>query len=505
MNNINWNFWIWLVIVLIILSIILWALLWKLVYDYILEKKWKNLQKQIETTNNKALQIIENASIKAENLIKDANKKAEEEAIKIIDRAEKQSLWIIEQLNKRQERLLQEEEEVKELKENLNKEKSKIKDKLFEISKLSEEEAKNIVIKETEKEYSQDLSNIIEKIKKDTNYNAKKIANEIIVKTVYRVAVDNSNNFLTESVELPSEDFKWRIIWREWRNIQFFEQITWVNLSMDDTPWIVKISSFEPEKRFIAKITLEKLIKDWRINPVYIEKYFEESKIALPDILVDIWKETLLELWIPMMDNKILEYIWKFELRYSYWQNLLSHSKEVAKISELLAWELWYDTLLAKKAWLLHDIWKIDVNSWESHPKVWANILRQYNFSDIVVNAAESHHFEIPQTHPISWIVTAADAISAGREWARNNSTDKYVERIKALENLVLNIEWVKKAYIMQAGREIWAFVDENIVSDLDVQKLNKTIKNKIEDNLDYPGVIKVMSIRENKVIDYVG
>ena len=504
MNTLNWSFWIWIVIILILLSIVLWWLIWKFIYDYILEKKWKDIQTQIKETNEKAEQIIEKANEKAEKIIENNTKKAEEEAEKIIERAEKQSLWVIKQLEEKQSSLLKKEEELLAQKQLLANKEKELENKIFEIWKLSEQDAKNIIFDKTEKEYSQDLFNIVEKIKKDTTDNAKKEANSIIAKTIYRVAVEKSNNFLVESVELPSEDYKWRIIWREWRNIQFFEQLTWVNLSMDDTPWIVKISSFEPEKRFIAKITLEKLIKDGRINPVYIEKYFKETEMLLPEILQDIGKETLLELWIPMMDNKILEYIGRFELRYSYWQNLLSHSKEVAKISELLAGELWYDTLLAKKAGLLHDIGKIDVNSWESHPKVWADILRQHNFSDIVVNAAESHHFEVPQIHPISWIVAAADAISAGREWVRNNSTDRYIERIKELENLVLNVEWVKKAYIMQAGREIWAFIDENIVSDFEVQKLNKIIKNKISENLDYPGIIKIMTIRENKVIDYV-
>jgi ribonuclease Y len=250
---------------------------------------------------------------------------------------------------------------------------------------------------------------------------------------------------------------------------------------------------------------LEKLIKDWRINPVYIEKYYNETVKQLPEIFKDIWRETLFELNIPMMDPEILEYIWKFELRYSYWQNLLLHSKEVAKISELIANELGYDWLLAKKAGLLHDIGKIDVNSGESHAKIWADILRKYKINDIIINAVESHHFEIEPNHPISWIVASADAVSAWREWVRYNSKELYIERIKSLENLIIDIEWVKKAYIMQWWREIWAFVNEDEISDYQTQKLNKLIKHKIEENLDYPGVIKIVTIRENKVISYIG
>jgi len=494
MWKIDVSFGIGIVIILIVLSIVLWILLWKILYEYILWKKWKNAE-----------QIIEKAKLEAEQKAEKIIEKAEKEAEQIIERSEKQSLWLIEKLEQKQELISQKEEEIKEKLEEIEKIKKEEENKLYNISKLDEHEAKDIVFNNIESEFSNDLNNVVEKIKKDKLEHAKQESNALLAKTIYRVSVENANNFMVETVSLPSEDYKWRIIGREWRNIHFFEQLVWVNISMDDTPEVIKISSFEPEKRFIAKVVLQKLIKDGRINPVYIEKYYNETIIELPEILKDIWKETLLELWIPMMKPEILEYIWRFELRYSYGQNLLWHTKEVAKISELIANELWYDGLLAKKAWLLHDIGKIDVQSGESHAKVGADILRKYNMHEVVINAAESHHFEVEQIHPISWIVAAADAISAWREWVRNNNTDKYVERIKTLENLVLNIEWVKKAYIMQAWREIRAFIDENLVSDLEAQKLNKLIKTKVEENLDYPGIIKIMTIRENKIIDYVG
>ena len=393
-------------------------------------------------------------------------------------------------------------EKEKELEKLIN----ESKEKLFKIANLTPQEAKEKVFLETKNEYENDLANLVEKVKKNYQENAKKEASNIIAKTIYRVATTWwTNKFLVETVQLPSEDYKWRIIWREWRNIQAFEKITGVNLIIDDTPSVIKLSAFNPEKRFIAKVVLEKLIKDWRINPVYIEKHYKETENELPEILKDIWKETLIELGIPMMQPEILEYIWRFELRYSYWQNLLEHSKEVARISELLANELWFDWLLAKKAWLLHDIGKIDVSSWESHAKVWGDILRKFNFSEEVINAAEAHHFEVELISPISWIVAAADAISAWREWARNNISEKYIERIQSLENLVKDVIWVKKVYIMQAWREIRAFVDEDVVSDLEVNQINKEIKKKIEANLDYPWIIKVVTIRENTVVSYVG
>ena len=493
--------WLWIVIMLLILSIILWALLFKMVYEYHLEKKWKDLNTLREKAQEKANEIIEKARINAEKHAEKIMEKAEKQASLLIKNIEEKEL----KLNQKKEELKEKEEELLKQKNELEKLKKEEENKLFEISHLDENSAKEIVLKKIENEFSQDLNNYVEKLKKDTTENAKQQANAILAKTLYRVSVENSNNFLVETVALPSEDYKWRIIGREWRNIHFFEKLIWVNVSMDDTPEVVKISSFEPEKRFIAKVVLQKLIKDGRINPIYIEKYYNETKAELPEILKDIWKETLLELGIPMMQPDILEYIGRFELRYSYGQNLLSHAKEVAKISEIIANELGYDGLLAKKAGLLHDIWKIDVQSGESHAKIWADILRKYNMNEIIVNAAESHHFEVEQIHPISWIVAAADAVSAWREGARNNNTEKYIERIRQLENLVLNIEWVKKAYIMQAWREIWAFIDEDLVSDLEVQKLNKLIKQKVEENLDYPGIIKIMTIRENKVIDYIG
>jgi len=478
-----------MLIMLLIMSIILWWLLGKLIYDYFLEKKQKDIQSLTEKANQQANEIIQ---------------KAREQADNIIEKAENQAANIIKNLEDKEKELLTQEKNLLEKEKELNQLINQEQEKLFQIAKLTPEEAKQKIFSDIEKEYETDLVNLIEKVKNQYQENARKEASNIIAKTIYRVATEWTNKFLVDTIQLPSEDFKGRIIWREWRNIQFFEKLTGVNISMDDTPEIVKISAFDPEKRFIAKITLEKLIQDGRINPVYIEKYYKETLTELPEILKEIWKKTLLELWIPMMRPEILEYIGMFELRYSYWQNLLEHSKEVAKISELLANELGFDGLLAKKAGLLHDIGKIDVKSWESHAKIGADILRKYNMPEEVINAAESHHFEVQPSSPISWIVAAADAISAWREGARHNVSDKYIERIHSLENLVTNIEWVKKAYIMQAWREVWAFVDEEQISDLETQKLNKLIKQKVEENLDYPGMIKIVTIRENTVTSYI-
>ena len=205
-----------------------------------------------------------------------------------------------------------------------------------------------------------------------------------------------------------------------------------------------------------------------------------------------------------MMNSELLLYIWKFSLRFSYGQNLLAHSKEVASIAELIASELGYDSALAKKAGLLHDIGKIDTSSGESHAAIWGKILKNLWMNETVINTAEWHHFDVDITTPIWWIVTAADAISAGREGVRLNSKEKFTERMSTLEELVKNTHWIKKAYIMQAGREIWAFVDPEKVKDLEMEKISKNIAVSIEWGLDYPGIIRVVLIRENKTVTFV-
>ena len=417
-----------------------------------------------------------------------------------------------------EERLLKKEEKLEKKIEELERQKQILKDKevqldalikqeelkLSEIANLTPEQAKQMLFEKIEKESEEDISRVLSKYRQLLQSQVKEEASMLIAKILPRVSSDLVSEFTVTTIDIPDESIKWRLIWREGRNIQAFERITWVELVIDDTPLIVRLSSYDPEKRFLAEYTLKNLIKDGRINPIYIQKTYEKVKQEKRDIFRKIGEETLNELNLPMMHPDIVEMIWKMKLRYSYWQNLLIHSIEVAKISELIANELWFDWQLAKKAGLLHDIGKLLVESWEAHAKIWADFLRKYNVHPIIIEAAESHHFDIEPTHPISWIVAAADAISASRPWARFNTKDLFIERLSNLEKLILSINGVEKVYIYQAGRQIIVFVNPEQVSDLDLKQMIDKIASKIEWQLDYPWMIRVIVIRESKVSSFL-
>jgi ribonuclease Y len=224
----------------------------------------------------------------------------------------------------------------------------------------------------------------------------------------------------------------------------------------------------------------------------------------LDSILTEKWKEALTILNLTMMKPEIVRTIWQFFLRYSYWQNLRAHSIEVAKIAEAIATEIWLDPVMAKKAWLLHDIWKVMSTWWQSHSKIWWEYLRKFWMDPIIINASESHHFDVPMIDSISWVIATADAMSASRPWARFNTKELFIEKMWELEKLIYEMPWIDKVHIMQAWREIMVYVDPKAISDLEVEKLLKNIWLKIEEQLDYPGIIRVTWIRETKIIEYL-
>jgi len=326
----------------------------------------------------------------------------------------------------------------------------------------------------------------------------------ILTKALPRIAVDAASEFTTKTVDLPNEDYKGKLIGREGRNISYFEKMTGVELIVDDTPLIVRLSSFDSEKRYIAAITLERLVKDGKINPFFIEKTYNQVVSEMDTIYGDKGKEALTILNLPMMKPEIVKYIGQFYLRYSYGQNLWQHSIEVAKISEAIASELGLDANLAKKAGLLHDIGKIIAQTGESHAVIGADVLRKFGMDPAIINAAEAHHYDVPITDPIAWIVTAADAISASRPGARFNTKELFIEKMTELEKLIHEIPGIDKVHIMQAGREIMVYVNPKQISDLELEKLLKSIGEKIDSQLDYPGVIRITGIRETKIIEFL-
>ena len=492
---------------LVVWGVIIWAIGWFFGYKKTMTEKALKFKERMARAKEIEEEILEEAKKKWEQRIAEAEKKAE--------KIEEQRLAKMEEI---QNRLLDREEKMEQRLEKLEEEKKKVldlrqqaedvvkqqMDKLEEIWKLSAKEAKEQIFAMIEKEQASEIERFVEKYKTIKAEEAENEAAKIIVQSLPKLATQNIDEFTTKTVDLPNEEFKWKLIWREWRNISFFEKTTWVELIIDDTPWCVKLSSFDHEKRFIAAQTLEKLVKDGRINPAYIEKIYNQVVADLDQTFVEKWKEALNILNLPMMNPEIVKTIWQFFLRFSYGQSLWQHSVEVARIAEAIAIEVWLDPIMAKKAWLLHDVGKILSTTWESHTKLWADLLRKWWMDSIIINAAESHHYDVAMTHPISWVVAAADAMSASRPGARFDTKELFIEKMWELEKLITEVNGVDKVHIMQAGREIMVYVDPKGVADQDVEKVLEEIWIKIEDQLDYPGIIRISWIRETKIIQYL-
>jgi len=459
--------------------------------------KAKELEEEIkEDAKKKAEKIIEQAEKKADQIEEKRTKKIEEIQNRLLTREEK--------MDAKLEKLEEERQKLSEKKKGIDDIIQQQNEKLTEIAGISKEEAKEELFSNVEAEHQKELMKFIDKLKTIKKEEAEKEAMLVITKAIPRVATDSTSEFTTNLVDLPNEEYKWKLIGREWRNINFFEKVTGVELIVDDTPLVVRLASFDSEKRFIAKRTLESLLKDGRINPHYIEKTFNQVTSDMDTYLLDKGKEALTELNLPMMKPDVVKAIWQFYLRYSYGQNLRQHSIEVAKIAEAIATEIWLDPILAKKAGLLHDVGKIIATTGQSHAALWWDFLRKYWINDEIINAAESHHYDVPMTSPISRIIAAADAMSASRPGARYDTKDLFIEKMTELEKLINTVDWVAKVYIMQAGREIMVYVNPEKVNDIELEKLLKTIWEKIEEQLDYPGVIRVTGIRETKIIEYL-
>lgn len=476
-------------------------------YKKSLTEKQLRYKKKMERVKEIEEEMLDEAKKKAEVILEQAEVKAQ--------KIEDQRLAKMEEI---QNRLLLREEKMDQKLEKLEEEKMKIvekqreadqlidqqKMKLSEIAGIKPEEAKQQIMERIEAEHQEELIRYIEKFKTIKAEEASKEAAIIVSQALPKVAADTVSEFTSKMIDLPSEEFKGKLIGREGRNISLFEKLTGVELLIDDTPLSVRISSFDCEKRFVAAKTLELLIKDGRINPFYIEKVFNQVTADLQTTLMEKGKEALTVLNIPMMKPEVVRAVGQFFLRYSYGQNLWIHSLEVAKTSEMIAIELGLDPALAKKAGLLHDVGKVLAGAGESHTKVWADMLRKWWMDPVIVNAAESHHYDVEMTHPISWIVAAADAMSASRPGARFDTKEFFIEKMGELEKLIREVEGVEKVHIMQAGREIMVFVNPKMISDLQVEGLLQTVGKKIEEQLDYPGIIRLTALRETKLIQYL-
>ena len=371
---------------------------------------------------------------------------------------------------------------------------------LEKISGFSKEKAREMVRKKVEEEMNREISVYLKEREDEAKLEADRKAKEMIVSSMQRYSSDVTSEQTVSTVELPNDEMKGRIIGREGRNIRTIEAVTGVDLIIDDTPEVIVLSSFDPLRREIAKVTLETLIKDGRIHPARIEELYDKVCEDYKKIIREKGEEALFELGISRVDPEIVELVGKLAFRTSYGQDALAHSKEVAHLAGLMASEIGENVSLAKRAGLLHDIGKaIDFEVEGSHVEIGADIAKKHGEDKVVINAIESHHGDKKAEYIISELVAIADALSAARPGARNDSLENYVKRLEELENIGNSIEGVEKTFAMQAGRELRVMVKPDQIDDLSSYKVAREIKDKIEETMQYPGTIKVVVIRETR------
>ena len=353
------------------------------------------------------------------------------------------------------------------------------------------------------KDMEMDINKYIKEQEEEAKLIADKKAKELIVTSMQRYSADISSDQTVTVVNLPNDEVKGKIIGREGRNIRTLEAVCGVDLIIDDTPEAVVVSSFDPLRRDIARVTLETLIKDGRIHPTRIEEIYDKTCRDFNEKILEYGNDALFELGIGKMDQALVELVGKLHFRTSYGQNCLQHSIEVGQLAGVMAGELNEDVTLAKRAGLLHDIGKaIDHDIEGSHVELGVNIAKKYHENDVVINAIGSHHGDCEATSVISNLVAVADGLSASRPGARNDSLENYIQRLTGLEEVANKIDGVSKAYALQAGRELRILVDPEKIDDLGSRKVARDVKKEIEANLKYPGTIKVTVVRETRAIE---
>ena len=406
-------------------------------------------------------------------------------------------------LDEKEEKLNVKLSEIQDEKSKVEEIKNEQLDKLEKISKLSREKAKEVLMEQVKANMSKEVSLYIKEQEQEAKMIADKQAKEYIVTAMQRYAADIANEQTITVVDLPNDEMKGRIIGREGRNIRTIEAITGVDLIIDDTPEAVVLSSFDPLRREIARITLETLIKDGRIHPTRIEEIYDKTCKDMNKKIIELGNDALFTLGLTKMDSNLIELVGKLYFRTSFGQNVLAHSIEVAELSGLLASEFGEDVNLAKRAGLLHDIGKaIDHDVEGSHVELGADLARKYHENDVVINAIESHHGDKPATSVISSIVAISDALSASRPGARNDSIENYVQRLSQLESVGNDVEGVEKTFAVQAGRELRVIVKPEEVDDLKAHVVAREIKEKIESTMKYPGTIKITVVRETRALE---
>ena len=488
-------------------------------------KKVKQDAEKIGTAEEKARNIIDEAMKTAETKKREALLEAKEESLKTKNELEKETRERRSELQKYEKRVLAKEESVDRkanamerreaeysAKETELKKKEKKVDELHDqgvqelerISGLTSEQAKDYLLKSVEDEVKIDTAKLYKELESKAKEDAAKKAKEYVVTAIQKCAVDHVAESTISVVQLPSDEMKGRIIGREGRNIRTLETLTGVDLIIDDTPEAVVLSGFDPIRREVARIALEKLIVDGRIHPARIEEMVEKAQKEVETMIREEGENAALEVGVHGIHPELIRLLGRMKFRSSYGQNALKHSIEVAQLSGLLAAEVGTDIRLAKRAGLLHDIGKsIDHEVEGSHIQIGVDLCRKYKESPIVINAVEAHHGDVEPESMIACIVQAADAISAARPGARRETLETYTNRLKQLEDISNNFEGVDKSFAIQAGREVRVIVVPDQINDDEMVLLARDISKQIEAELQYPGQIKVNVIRESRVVDY--
>ncbi len=470
----------------------------------------KKAEAELESAKSEAKEIVVEAKDKASSILGDANKE---------ERDRKQELRQLEErLLKREDLLDQKLRELDNGEKSLKAKENEIKEKenevehlreravgeLEKVSGLTREEARKAMFEEIETSARQDLAASLAKLEKGREEEIEKKANEIITTAIQRYSRNAIADVTTSVVNLPDEDIKAKIIGKEGRNIRAFERLTGVEVIVDETPENVVLSSFDPMRRELAKMALEKLIKDGRIHPAKIEEKVEEARQELEQRIQKIGEEAAYEVGILDLPKEIVNLLGRLNFRTSYGQSVLLHSVEMAHIAGMMAAELHLNVDVAKKGALLHDIGKaVDHEVEGTHVEIGRKLLKKYNIAENVIQAMESHHEEYPYATPESYLVAAADVISAARPGARRDTLEKYIKRLEDIEKAVSGFEGVKQSYAVSAGREVRVFVVPEKIDDFGALELAKKISNKIQSDVQYPGEIKVTVIREVRAVEY--
>ena len=485
----------------------------------------KNAESKIGSAETKAREIIDDAVKTAEAKKKESLLEIKEESIRTKNELEKETKERRAELQRYEKRVLSKEEaldkrsdamEKREAgftakEEQLKAREAKVDElsrqrvqELERISGLTSEQAKEYLLKTVEEDVKHDTAKMIKELEAQAKEEADKKAKEYVVTAIQRCAADHVAETTISVVQLPSDEMKGRIIGREGRNIRTLETLTGVELIIDDTPEAVVLSGFDPIRREVARIALEKLIVDGRIHPARIEEMVEKAQKEVEAVIREEGEAAALEVGVHGIHPELIRLLGRLKFRTSYGQNALKHSIEVAQLSGLLAGEIGLDVRLAKRAGLLHDIGKsIDHDVEGSHIQIGVELCRKYKETPIVINAVEAHHGDVEPESLIACIVQAADTISAARPGARRETIETYTNRLKQLEDISNQFKGVEKSFAIQAGREIRIMVVPEQVSDADMVLLARDISKQIEYELEYPGQIKVNVIRESRVTDY--